>query len=54
MLCVGYSVFLILCVYLWYDGETVSEVMQAEGGNIYVVNEDTTFSSFNDSEQAVR
>ena len=45
---------LLLCIrYLWYYCEPASEVVQAYCGNIYVINEDTTFSSFNDSKQAV-
>lgn len=39
--------------YLWYDSELVSQVMQAYRGNIYTVNEDATFSCFNNSKQAI-
>lgn len=43
-----------LCIlYLRYDCEPASEVMQAYCGNIYTINEDTTFGSFNNSKQAV-
>lgn len=49
----GFSAFLFFCVYLRYDRESPSQVMQAYSGDIYTVDEDATCSRFNNSEQAV-
>lgn len=43
----------MFCIYLRYDSDPVSQVMQPYCGDIYIINEDATFSSFNYSKKAV-
>lgn len=40
-------------LYLWYDSESVPEVMQTDGGNIYIIYDDAASGSLDYSEQAV-
>lgn len=47
------EVFKECLLYLWYDCESASEVMQANSRDIYIVNEDMTFSSFYYPEETV-
>lgn len=38
---------------LWYDSESVPEVMQTDGGNIYIIYDNAAPGSLDYSEQAV-
>jgi len=40
-------------VYLWNDREPAPEVMQSYCGDIDIIDEDASFSCFNNSKQAV-
>lgn len=53
MLSGSYNVSNPSILYLRDDCEPVSEVVQSYTGNIYTINDNTTFSSLNYSEQAV-
>lgn len=53
MLSGSYNVSNPSILYLRDDCEPVSEVVQSYTGNIYTINDNTTFSGLNYSEQAV-
>lgn len=44
---------LVYSTHLWNDGQSTPEIMKPQGGDINTVNDDPTFTSFNDAKQTV-
>lgn len=44
---------LVYSTHLWNDGESTPEIMKPQGGDVNTVNDDSTFTSFNDAKQTV-
>ncbi len=44
---------LVFSTHLWDDGKSAPEIMKPQGGDVNTINDDSTFTSFNNAKQTV-